>query len=203
MRTARAMSADLPFACRCGAVRYVLHNASAREGERLTCHCRDCQAFARFDREPERLLGDDGGTDLFVARCTNLEITQGKAELASLHLTERPTLRWYARCCDTPLFNSYKNGKLPYLTVVLANCEQSDIDAHLGPVRGHLFVEHAPQPTPNRNFPTIRLAPRFTMRFLFDILSGNRRRSPLFDSETLQPIAVPEGPPSQKAAHVR
>lgn len=198
----RHRPAALPFSCRCGEVRFALHDPSAKQGERLTCHCRHCQTFARLDREPGRILGEYGGTDLFVARCASLKITQGTPQLASLHLTERPTLRWYAKCCDTPLFNTYKNGKLPYLTVVLANCDDPAMDACLGPVQGHLFVEQASRPTPYKNASTMRIAPRFAMRLAFDILSGNRRRSPLFDGETLQPICAPARLPFQESAHV-
>ncbi len=49
-------------------------------------------------------------------------------------------------CCDTPMFNTYATGRIPYVTTILANCEAAGRN-RLGPPLGHLFLEDAPGPT--------------------------------------------------------
>ena len=203
MRTARAMSADLPFSCRCGAVKGVIEKAGPREGDFVVCHCTDCQTFARRFQAEDRVTGDDAGTLLYQSRCARMRIAQGRGELRCLHLTDKPTMLWFARCCGTPLFNSYKNGKLPYVTTLVGNCEADDRERLLGEPIGHLFVDDDPHCTGQvRRMAMHTLMRRFFVRMLKDILSGDRRRSALFDSRTLEPISSPEHPTEDTMAHV-
>ena len=133
---------DLPFSCRCGAVKGVIERAGPREGDFVVCHCTDCQTFAnRFDAG-DRVMGDqDAGTPLYQSRCARMRIESGRDRLRCIHLTEEATLRWYAGCCDTPLFNSYKNGKIPYVTTLVGNCDAGARARMLGEPIGHLFVD--------------------------------------------------------------
>lgn len=196
-------AAALPFSCRCGAVRGAIEKATAREGDFVVCHCTDCQAFAnRFDAG-DRLFGAGAGTLLYQSRCARMRIKQGLEELRCLHLTEGPTLRWYAGCCGTPLFNSFKNGKVPYVTTLVGNCDADERTRMLGEPIGHLFVDDDPTcPEPVRRMSENALMRRFFVRMVKDILSGDRRRSHLFDSRTLDPISVPTRPAEDTTAHV-
>lgn len=183
---------DLPFSCRCGSVTGTLIDPGPRVGDYVVCHCTDCQAFAERLDAVDRVLDQNNGTALYQGRCATMRITKGREQLACLHLTEKPTLRWYARCCDTPMFNTYKNGRIPYITTVVANCEPDKRKRLLGPPIGHLFtgeargdVSHLP------HLSMARLMRRFFKRMVTDMISGDRRRTDLFDSGTLEPIAVP------------
>jgi hypothetical protein len=155
------------------------------------CHCTDCQRFAWRLGAQDRILNASGGTALYQTRCARVRLTGGHDLLASLHLTEKPTLRWYAACCRTPMFNTYATGRVPYVTVLVANLDPRWTGV-LGPVTGHLFVDEATGPVPGPAMSMTRLLLRFLPRMLADIVSGDRRRCPLFDSSTLQPIAAPE-----------
>ncbi|MBB3035130.1 DUF6151 family protein [Alteriqipengyuania lutimaris] len=197
------MARDLPFSCRCGAVRGTIGKAGPRHGDYVVCHCTDCQNFAnRFDAA-QRVMDGDAGTLLYQSRCARMRIERGLGELRCLHLTEKPTLRWYAQCCDTPMFNTFRNGKIPYVTTLVGNSEAELRGRLLGEPIGHLFVEDDPNDLgPVHRMPMSKLMRRFFIRMVKDILSGDRRRSPLFDSRTLEPICAPAKPTKDTIAHV-
>ena len=198
------MSDDLPFSCRCGAVKGVIEKATPREGDFVVCHCTDCQALAnRFDTADRVLRDNDAGTPLYQSRCARMRIERGRDELRCLHLTEKPTLRWYAGCCDTPLFNTFNTGKIPYVTTLVGNCDADARTRMLGEPIGHLFVEDDPACTgPVRRLSMNTLMRRFFVRMVKDIVSGDRRRGALFDPETLEPVSTPLRLTKETTAHV-
>lgn len=186
------MGHDLSFACACGWVRGTLIKAGPKSGDHVVCHCTDCQAFATRLGAADRILDEHAGTALYQSRCAAMRLSSGREKLACLHLTEKPTLRWYARCCNTPMFNTYKNGRIPYLTTVLANCDSGEREAVLGQPIGHLFTNEANGATTHlKRLSMARLLRRFSFRMIIDILVRDRRRSELFDSVTLEPTVVP------------
>jgi Family of unknown function (DUF6151) len=183
---------DLPFACACGEVAGWIARAGPTEGDHVICHCTDCQYFATHLAAGRRVLDAAGGTSLFQSRCARMHLSSGRDKLACIHLTEKPTLRWYATCCSTPMFNTYANGRVPYLSTLTANCDRARRDGLLGPAIGHLFTKDAiadPGDVPRMSM--AKLMRRFFRRLLQDLASGDRRRSALFDSVTLEPIAKP------------
>jgi hypothetical protein len=185
-------AAELHFACACGQVAGVLFDVGPGKGDHIVCHCRDCQNFTRYLGAADRVLQSHGGTDLYQGRCAKMRLSQGADRLACLHLTDAPTLRWYASCCRTPMFNTYANGRVPYLTAVLANFDPDQANAALGPAIGHLFLPDDLGDVPG--MPRMAMATlmrRFFGRLVRDLVSGDRRRSPLFDPKTLAPISVP------------
>jgi len=187
------MDADnhLNFACACGTIAGTIHRAAPDQGDHVVCHCRDCQAFSAFLGTADRILDDAGGTALYQSRCARLEVERGSERLACLHLTDKPTLRWYAICCNTPLFNTYATGRIPFVTTILANCDAAGRE-RLGPPLGHLFLEDAPGSTEGlKPLSMTTLMRRFLVRMVKDYVSGDRRRNPLFDPKMLQPVATP------------
>ncbi len=186
------MTADLDFACTCGEITGTLIAPTPKNGARVVCHCTDCQNFARHLGMADRVLDAQGGTDLYSARCAAMQLTKGAEKLACLHLTDKPTLRWYATCCRTPMFNSYANGRMPYLTTFVANCDAAQAQATLGPVTGHLSLpKSAGELTDAPRMSFAKLMRGAFVRMVRDILSGDRRRSALFDAQTLEPICPP------------
>lgn len=186
------MANTLRFRCECGTVTGTVERATPDQGDHVVCHCVNCQAFARRFDAAERVLDAQDGTALYQSRCARVRIDSGRDRLACLHLTEKPTLRWYAACCDTPMFNTYANGKIPYVTTLLGNCEESGVAA-LGPPLGHLFLDDTQAETAGlKPLSMGRLMRRFLGRMIKDIFSGDRRRSAFFDGKTLKPIATPQ-----------
>lgn len=184
-------SIDLPFSCRCGAVTGVIEHATAAQGDHIVCHCTDCRDLVRHFGQEDRILDEHDGTALYQSRCARMRIHQGKDKFAGLHMTNGPTLRWYASCCGTPMFNTYKNARIPYVTTILANCD-AEGRKRLGEPLGHLFLGDAKGDTSNvRPLSMNKLLRRFLPRMIKDILSKDRRRTELFDATTLAPIAEP------------
>ena len=182
---------DMTFSCACGTVAGTIADVGPRQGDYVYCHCTDCQAVPKLLGAEERILERAGGTALYQTRCARLSFASGKDKLAGVHMTDQPTLRWYAGCCDTPLFNTYANGKLPYTTILLANCDEPG-RAALGEPRGHLHLADAPGETRDlKPMSMSALLRSFFKRLVKDIVSGDRRRNPLFDPKTLEPIATP------------
>lgn len=186
------MPSPLPFACWCGAVTGALLDVGPDQGDHVICHCTDCQDLTRHLGHAEHVLDVHGGSALYQSRCARLRLDTGRDQLACVHLTDKPTLRWYATCCGMPLFNTYANGKLPYITTQLAACDPATRDTLVGPPRGHLFTDDGIGDTsalPRMSMG--QLMRRFFPRMFRDLLSGDRRRCPLFDPKTLEPIATP------------
>ncbi len=194
---------DLTFSCACGSVSGAIRNVGPKQGDYVFCHCSDCQSVPRYLGAAERILEEADGTALYQSRCTSLKFEKGKDRLAGLHMTDKPTLRWYASCCNTPMFNTYANGKLPYITTLLANCD-AEGRAALGPTKGHLFLEDAKGNTSHlRPLSMNALLRSFFKRMVKDIFSGDRRRNPLFDSKTLEPITPPRRLTDEERAALR
>lgn len=188
-RPSAAPGADLPFACECGAVSGTLRIGA--EGDHLICHCSDCQDLAHHLGHGQ-VLDAHGGTALYQTRCARMRLLSGRDRLACVHLTDEPTLRWYAACCRTPLFNTIGTGKLPFITVQLAACDPAARERLLGPPRGHLFTQEAVGDASGlQEMSRAALMARFFLRAIKDILSGDHRRAALFDARTLAPIVVP------------
>ncbi|MBJ7501291.1 MAG: hypothetical protein JHC57_16160 [Sphingopyxis sp.] len=184
------MASDLSFACDCGTVTGAMRVVPG-EGDHVVCHCTDCQNLTHHLGHAH-LLDAHGGTPLYQTRCARMRIDSGRERLACLHLTDAPTLRWYAACCRTPLFNTFRNGKLPFITILTAACDPARRAEAFGQPRGHLFTQDAIGDAghlPKMGTPT--LMRRFFVRAIRDIVSGDRRRSALFDAKTLEPIATP------------
>lgn len=186
------MASDLSFACECGTVSGTLLNVGPDQGDHVICHCTDCQDLTRRLGHASRVLDAHGGSALYQSRCARMRLTSGRDRLACVHLTDKPTLRWYATCCHMPLFNSYANGNIPYITTQLAACDPATRAALVGPPLGHLFTHDGIGDTsalPKMSMG--QLMRRFFPRMLRDLLSGDRRRCELFDAKTLEPIAKP------------
>lgn len=182
---------DLPFTCNCGSVRGTLLGAGPEAGDHVVCHCTDCQAFATRLAQAGRILDATAGTALYQTRCAKMRITAGADRLACLHLTDKPTLRWYAACCDTPMFNTYRSGRVPYITTLVANADPAGRN-RLGPPVGHLFTNEGTGDTGDlKPMSMSAMMRRFFPRMIADILAGDRKRSALFDPLTLEPIATP------------
>lgn len=187
------MANDLSFQCSCGEVAGKLRDIDtlAGAGDHLVCHCSDCLAFVRFCN-PDRVSAVADGVQLFMTRVSRMTITFGKENLACVHLTDKPMLRWYSECCRTPLFHTVHSGWYPFVTTHVAILDPDCRVAAIGEPRGHTFVGGVPAALRNfREVSRFRIMARFIVWMWKDLLSGDFRRAELFEPVTLKPIVEP------------
>lgn len=191
------MTPPLPLRCRCGTVRGILTDPSPATGNRAICYCDDCQAFAHFLGRDD-VLDRHGGTDIFQTRPAQLAITQGKAELRCMRLSDKGLLRWYTACCKTPVGNTLASARVPFVGVIHAFMDHAGdgrtSDAVLGPVRAYIWGKFAIGDVPAHIHP--KAPPAFIARavwfFLRAWLAGGHSPTPFFDPKSGRPIVEPE-----------
>jgi hypothetical protein len=204
------MPADLPIRCSCGALRGVARGVSGDRGARVICYCDDCQAFAHFLERAAETLDRDGGTDIFGMSSARLEITAGADRLACMRLTPNGLLRWYARCCRTPIGNTFTSRQLPYVGLIHSCVDHSSDgrsrDEVLGPIRARLLTRFAKgslgQADAHQRAP-VSLILRLLRITLAARLRGDHLRSPFFEAATGAPVSPPRVLTAAELAAVR
>lgn len=168
-----------------------------RAGTRVVCYCDDCQAYARFLGRDD-ILDRRGGTDIWQTRPALVRITQGEEELACLRLSERGMIRWYARCCRTPIANTMTSARAPFAGIVhrfVADPERApSMDAVLGPPTEHFHGRFAIGGAPEGVHPTVSAGSivRIVGSLMRGLLARGHAPSPFFDPRTKRPRALPE-----------
>ena len=176
--------------CRCGTVKGELE--AARAFTRATCYCKDCRAFANFLAVPG-VLDASGGTDVVPIAPTAVRFTAGAEQVACMSLSPKGLYRWYASCCRTPLGNTPRDPKLPYVGMVTAcfDAAPRTVDAAFGP-RGRIVLNTGSATAPVRATPLAFVIGG--LRILAGILGARLRRertSPFFDTSG-HPLREPE-----------
>jgi hypothetical protein len=178
--------------CRCGTLKgQVAHTEAANRG---VCYCKDCQAFARFLGRADEILDESGGTDVVATLASNVTISEGASALACMSLSENGLLRWYARCCNTPIGNTTRNFKLPYVGLVHNCLEKSgtSLDAAFGPVRMRVNTQSATRGRPSATpLATVAAVLRLMVSIGRARLGGSYRRTPFFDPQRGTPVVAP------------
>lgn len=123
-----------PLRCKCGTLQGFVVPATSTT--RVICYCRDCQAFARFLGSPG-ITNQFGGTEIVASIPKYVRFTRGQEMLSCVSLSEGGLLRWYARCCKTPVGNTPRNFKIAYAGLVHSCLEShgSSLHASFGPLR--------------------------------------------------------------------
>jgi len=124
----------VPFSCTCGKLGGRLHQIAPDRGNHLKCYCKDCQTAANALGYQET-LDEWGGTSIFQTIPKYVELDRGQRHLACLRLSPKGMLRWYASCCNAPLFTM-----MPYSRIALAGLNMARIApedrAAFGPLAG-------------------------------------------------------------------
>jgi len=186
------MPTDLPIRCECGALRGTLRGVDETRGNRLVCYCDDCQSFAHFLNRGtgDAVLDELGGTDLFQTAPSRVTIEAGTEELAVVNLKPGGLMRWYARCCNTPIANTMRSPQMPFVgTIGMAVDHAGDgrsRDETLGPIRGFHLTELAKGDASHLaagGGRSLAMLGRIFRLLLVWRLRGEHRPSPFFDDE--------------------
>jgi hypothetical protein len=179
-----------PLRCQCGAMQG--HVTTLGALSRGVCYCKDCQSFAHFLGKHKEILDNQGGTDIAPMSPRSVVFTQGKELLACMQLSPKGLLRWYAKCCNTPIGNTWRNNKFAYVGV-LHNClEQSgkSLDESFGPVRMYVNTHSAKAEVTTKSKGTVVALFRWVSMMLAERISGNYKKTPFF-VVTGEPVAQP------------
>ncbi|MBJ6979417.1 DUF6151 family protein [Luteimonas sp. MC1895] len=183
------MSRIIPLRCRCGQVQREAR--AARIYARVSCHCRDCQAYARWLGTPG-LLDACGGTDIVAMAPSGLRFTAGSGQIACGTLSGR-VYRWYAACCRTPLGNTARNPRVHYVGLCTACLpDAAAVDAAVGPA-GSCVVHSASANAPVRATPLAFLWGGLCIaKGVLGARLRGQRESPFFDAATGRPMRESE-----------
>lgn len=178
--------------CTCGKLRG--HVSEPEKGIHLMCYCKDCQAFANFLGKGAELLDPQGGSDIIAVHPRSVHFTEGQGELACMSLSPNGLLRWYARCCNTPIANTPRNSKMAYAGLARACLAgpAGNLENAFGPVRmrsGTKSARGAVKPSPALS--AAGMLAQFAARLLRARLDGSYRHTPFFDAVHGAPIVAP------------
>lgn len=172
-----------PLQCACGSLKG--HVSLSFAVNHAMCYCKDCQAFMHaLDRAD--VLDDRGGTDIVQTTPQALQFSQGIGNLDCLRLTPNGLLRWYTRCCNTPIGNTSPNHKLSFVGLIHASLQgsgQAPLTESFGPVRMRGFTRSARgEPKPRATFSVMSIA-RLWSTVMSARLSGSYRQTPFFTAD--------------------
>jgi hypothetical protein len=188
----RVESMNHPLQCTCGTLKgYVSHPERVN---RAVCYCKDCQAFAHFLGRADEILDAKGGTDVIQTVPANVTFTEGQQVLACMRLSPKGLVRWYARCCNTPVGNTLANYRVSFIGLIhpcLQNPNRS-LDDSFGPVRMWSFTKGAKGTVKSAPVATIAGILRFVTMLMRARINGAYKRTPFFSADTGAPVAVPK-----------
>ena len=181
----------VPFQCACGSVRGEVEPRAAYG--RVTCYCRDCQAFARTLGRAGDVLDEHGGTDIVAMQPAGLRFTEGEDHVVCLSLSPKGTLRWHSACCDMPIANTGRNPKLPYVGLLAAGISAAgaDVDASFGRRRMVVNAGSAVGEVQSTRLRTALGVARVIAGVLAAKLRGGHRGNPFFAPDGTRPRAEP------------
>jgi hypothetical protein len=160
---------------------------------RVVCYCHDCQAFAHFLGQADRVLDPSGGSDVFQVLPRNLNFTQGAEALSCVRLTGRGMLRWYAGCCCTPIGNTLSSPRLSFIGVIRPFIALADpaLDEVFGPVRARVHTAGATGGARLTDTGRGRVAAWFLRTIIRARFNGDHRHTPFFHPDTGAPVVTP------------
>ena len=183
---------EVNLKCACGTVKGKTLAVSSKIGTRITCCCDDCQAFSQFLGQEGNVLDQYGGTDIFQIPVSFLTITEGKSEIACVRLSPKGMHRWYAKCCNTPIGNTFGAGG-PFIGIIHSFMDKSEMsEVDLGKSRGHILTKFAKTPVPeNLKGSSLRINCRVVAKILSWKLKGLNKPSEFFNNNR-EPICQPQ-----------
>jgi hypothetical protein len=188
------MSAKIKLQCACGAVKGTL-DVVPKEFFHVHCLCNDCQKFAAYLENQDKILDQHGGSELFQTYPSNLCFTEGNDNIRCVQLREKGLYRWHTSCCNMPLGNTMTSAKVPFVgvSVKLMRFENPEQKQQLlGPVTLKAFGKYALGDMPSDVHPDFpkSFMPKILKFMIKGLFKGKSKPSPFFrDGE---PVAKPD-----------
>lgn len=140
------------------------------------------------------MLDSLDGTDVVAVRPRSVSFASGVEHLACMSLSPKGMLRWYARCCRTPIGNTTRDLKMAHVGLVHTCLESGDVslERSFGPVRMRVNSASAAGKTPpNAPLTFASSIARFLAALIWNRMSGGYKDNPFFDVTTGRPIVQP------------
>ena len=121
-------------------------------------------------------------------------ITQGIEALACMRLTEKGLMRWYARCCSTPIGNTAATAKLSFVGLVHSCLEgpAASLEGSFGPVRA-VVNTHSAKGTPKPKSRGMAATLAWLIPAMIKArLDGGYKKTPFFNMDSGAPVAQPK-----------
>ncbi|WP_299649432.1 DUF6151 family protein [uncultured Jannaschia sp.] len=172
---------DLGYGCACGKLRGTVADVTPAACSHVLCHCHDCRsAYTYLGHE------DPGVVDLIQTSQDRIRVTEGRDKLRAFRHTPRGALRWYAACCDLPLFVTPLRPRLVHVGM---NADRLDDPVAIGPVRGEGFIRTPDGKVRHKNI--LFVATRLVSRVVGRNVTGEWRETPFFDAAG-EPVRDPK-----------
>lgn len=170
---------EIKLKCSCWKVQGIVKNVAPNNGNRIICHCTDCQAFAEYLGNAGTILDEYKGTDIFQMPMAYIDIITWKENIKCVRLTEKGLHRWYADCCKTPIGNTM-GSKMPFMGVIHNFMDdQWSRDDNLGPVLANVLLKNdSGERKPTSAF---KILPRVIWKLLIWKIKGLNKPSAFFD----------------------
>jgi hypothetical protein len=166
------------YACRCGKTEWQYDTRVRLNTYRMTCYCKDCQAYARYLDPENPAIDVQGGTAIAISRPSDLRFTKGAENLAASRISDKGPYRWHTSCCRTAIGNTLTKPDPAFISAIVTS---SKTPQRYGPV---LSVRNSASGT---NAPPDRGELRVKIRFLRFVywakLTGRVRRTPFFAAD--------------------
>jgi len=161
----------LEFTCRCGELQGQIKDAGPAAFTHIVCHCNDCRAAYTH-------LGHDDPKSVGILQTTQDRVvfTKGGEHLRVFRHSPKGALRWFATCCDTPLFFTPLKGRLVHVGLN-TDC-LTDADA-IGPHVAEAFIPKQNGKQGMKGMGT--MLTRMVTRMAAKNISGEWRDTPFFD----------------------
>ena len=174
--------------CRCGAIQGTVD--SRHVYGRAVCYCTDCQAFARYLGSQDEILNRQGGTEIVAILPAAVHFTAGLDKLACMSLSDKGLLRWYASCCRTPIGNTPRDWKIPYVGLVRACLPE--LDESFGPLTIAFKTGSARGEVKATLLATFLGVIRIMRKVIGARIRGTYKTNPFFTPDSGAPIRTPQ-----------
>ena len=184
------MATNHALRCRCGKLTGEVAHPEA--GTRAVCYCKDCQAFARFLGQPQQVLDAQRGTEIVAMLPRHVSFTSGVEHLACMSLSPKGILRWYARCCNTPIGNTPRDFKIAHVGLIHTCLRDPahSLAESFGPVKMRVNTQGALGEVRASRLGTLAAIVKFMAALTRSRLTGAYKRTPFFDAAGV-PVRTP------------
>jgi hypothetical protein len=178
------------FQCQCGSLRGLL--SQPQRAFHGICYCKDCRAYSKHLGMASKTHDASGGAEFVATQARHVSFSEGMQHLACLSLSEKGLLRWYAKCCATPIGGTPRNWKIPYVGLV-HTCLKADpaaFERAFPRLQMRVNTGSAIQTPPGLALRTLVSLASLMPRIVADAVTGAYKETPFFHSPAGEPVAA-------------